>query len=41
MELAFLFSDWLGKPAWMWLSFIKTSAGNPVLQGREEGALGI
>ncbi len=22
MELAFLFSDWLGKPAWMWLAFI-------------------
>jgi tellurite resistance protein TerC len=22
MEFAFLFADWLGKPAWMWLAFI-------------------
>jgi tellurite resistance protein TerC len=22
MEFAFLFSDWLGKPAWMWLTFL-------------------
>jgi tellurite resistance protein TerC len=22
MELGFLFADWLGKPAWMWLAFI-------------------
>jgi tellurite resistance protein TerC len=22
MELAFLFIDWMGKPAWMWLSFL-------------------
>ena len=22
MELAFLFADWLGKPAWMWLAFM-------------------
>ena len=22
MELGFLFAEWLGKPAWMWLAFL-------------------
>jgi tellurite resistance protein TerC len=24
VEFGFLFADWLGKPAWMWLAFIAT-----------------
>ena len=31
MELAFLFADWLGKPAWMWLAFMGIVAALLVL----------
>jgi tellurite resistance protein TerC len=34
MEFAFLFADWLGKPAWMWLGFVAVGIILATLPGK-------